>query len=231
MKVEICIDSLDQALAAEACGAHRLELCSNLLEGGTTPGFGMTRAITQQCSLPVYNMIRPRPGHFTYSAEELHIMLLEIEASAKAGAKGVVFGILNPDNTLNLDRTEKLVNTAHAHGLKVTFHRAIDVCTNVVEAIDALADMGVENILTSGQAKSAMQGLENLTRMAKQAAGRIHIMAGGGINPGNAATLVQTGVHALHCTARRVLTPNDAFGFGEVWEPDFEKIRGVVRVV
>ncbi len=231
MTIEVCIDSLEQALAAEECGAHRLELCANLREGGTTPSYGIIETISRQCALPVYAMIRPRGGHFTYTPDEIALMHLEIEAAAHAGAAGVVLGLLHRDGRFDQGHTLALVQAAHRSNLEVTYHRAIDVCTNPSEAMEALAAMGVENILTSGQAHSAMQGLDFLRKLTADAAGRINITAGGGVNPNNAAIIASAGVDAIHFTARQVIEADDAYGLGEVWAADRGKIRGVVKAL
>jgi copper homeostasis protein len=231
MTIEVCVDSVEQALAAEACGAHRLELCANLREGGTTPSYGLIELISRQCSLPIYAMIRPRGGHFFYSAGEIELMHAEIDAAAQAGVKGVVFGMLLRDGLFDFKNTQALVLHAHSMRLAVTYHRAIDVCKNPSEALEALAAMGVENILTSGQATAVMQGLDFLRKLVADAEGRINIMAGGGVNPANAAEIASIGVDAIHFTARRVAEHEDGFGFGDVWAADKEKIKGVVNAL
>jgi copper homeostasis protein len=231
MILEICIDDLPQAMAAQHCGAQRLELCANLAEGGTTPSYGMAALIAAECGLPLCAMLRPRAGHFYYTSHEFIAMQRDLEAMARAGAKGIVFGCLTADGDLQVEQTTMLVNQARTCGLAVTFHRAIDVCAKPLEAIDLLANLGVDNLLSSGQAKTAEAGLEGLRRMVQASAGRMSIMAGSGVHSGNAAVLKSTGIDALHCTARMRLDGPDSFGFGTLWLPDEQKVRALYHAI
>lgn len=231
MTIEICVEDLAQSLAAERGGADRLELCAGLSEGGLTPSYGMASLVADGCSLPVYAMVRPRGGSFVYSASELTAMHRDVEAMARAGARGVVLGCLTPAGHLDLTSTEGLVRRAREAGLGVTFHRAIDVCQAPLEVLLALADMGVEQVLTSGGARQAEKGHALIAEMVKVADGRIAVMAGSGVHPGNASRIAATGVQALHCTARRAGAGDDPLGFGVDWLPDEDKVRGVVDAV
>jgi copper homeostasis protein len=189
--VEACVDSVASAVAAERGGAGRVELCDNLVEGGTTPSAGTIAECREQLAIPVYVMIRPRGGDFLYSADEVAVMRRDIAAAQELGADGVVLGVLRPDGRVDKARTRALVRAARP--LDVTFHRAIDVARDPLEALDDLVATGVDRVLTSGQAATARAAL------VERAAGRIVILAGGGVDERNAKQLVRrTGVHEIH---------------------------------
>jgi copper homeostasis protein len=195
--VEACVDSVASALAAQEGGASRVELCDNLVEGGTTPSAGMLAACRARLSIPVFVMIRPRGGDFLYSAVEREVMRHDIEQARRLGADGVVFGALRPDGSLDTECVREL--RMHAQGLSVTFHRAFDVCRDPAETLEALVALGVQRILTSGQVAKAEEGAPAIASFVRQAAGRIGILAGGGINEDNAARIASaTGVAEIH---------------------------------
>ncbi|HEX4628825.1 MAG TPA: copper homeostasis protein CutC [Gemmatimonadales bacterium] len=197
--VEACVDSIESALAAAAGGAQRMELCANLVEGGTTPSAGTLAECRRRVDVPVCVLVRPRGGDFLYSAPEFAVMLEDIGRTKEAGAAGVVIGVLRSDGTIDEDRTSRLI--AAARPLQVTFHRAFDVCRDAAEALDALIALRVERVLTSGQAPTAPQGVATIARLIRQAAGRIGILPGGGITPENVVALVRaTGVSEVHLT-------------------------------
>jgi len=228
MKIEVAVDSVEAAIAAQNCGAARLELCANLNEGGTTPSFGMMAAVCEAVDIPVFTMIRPRPGDFIYSQTEFDVMQRDIEAAAKAGSKGVVFGVLNPEGWIDVSRTLELVRIARANSLRITFHRAFDVCNDPIAALEALCEMQFDNLLTSGQQPTADLGISKLRELVEMAHGRINIMAGSGVNPENALLIAQCGVDALHFTARKKVIQNNHFSFGDSYLFDDEKVRKIV---
>jgi copper homeostasis protein len=198
--VEACVDSVESAMAAERGGARRIELCDNLVEGGTTPSAGAIAECRRRLSIPVYVMIRPRGGEFLYSDIELAVMRRDIDEAKRLGADGIVLGLLRPDGTVAAHRTRELVH--HARPLGVTFHRAIDVSRDPLEALDALIRIGVDRVLTSGQAETASQGAHVIKALVERARGRITILAGCGINERNARALVaRTGVSEIHVRA------------------------------
>ena len=197
--VEACVDSIESALAAAAGGAQRMELCANLVEGGTTPSAGTLAECRRRLDIPICVLVRPRAGDFLYSAPEFAVLLEDVRRAKEAGAAGVVIGVLQSNGTIDKDRTSQLI--AAARPLQVTFHRAFDVCRDAAEALDALIALGVERVLTSGQAPTAPQGVATIARLVRQAAGRIGILPGGGITPENVVALVQaTGVSEVHLT-------------------------------
>jgi copper homeostasis protein len=228
MKIEVAIDNVNAAKAAELSGAARLELCANLNEGGTTPSFGMIQSVCAVVNIPVFTMIRPRAGDFIYSDSEFEVMRQDIEAAARAGSKGVVFGVLNPQGWIDISRTLELVRAARSNNLDITFHRAFDVCNDPIAALEALCEMQFDNLLTSGQQPTADMGISQLKELVQIARGRINIMAGSGVNPENALEIAQCGVDALHFTARKKVMENGHFSFGDTWKFDDEKVRKIV---
>lgn len=197
---EVCIDSVVGAIAAEAGGAGRVELCSALELGGLSPSIGLLAATVAATSLPVMAMVRPRGGNFCYSETEIRIMETDIAACKKTGAAGLVFGALLADGRIDVATTERLVRAARP--LPVTFHRAFDYCADPFLALDQLIDIGVERVLTSGQAASAPQGRELLRGLIDRATGRIGILPGGGIRPQHTKALLSyTGAAEFHATA------------------------------
>jgi copper homeostasis protein len=199
--VEVCLDSVESAIAAERGGAHRVELCGNVLEGGVTPSAGMIAAVRRAISIPVHVMIRPRGGDFLYSDHELGIMRRDIEAAKELGADGVVLGILDEDGNIDAHRTSELVQLARP--LNVTFHRAIDMTRDPVSALEALIDLRIGRVLTSGGEQTAIEGQEAIARLVRTAAGRIVVMAGSGIHEQNVRQFIEaTGVHEIHVGLR-----------------------------
>jgi len=195
--VEAAVESLDDALAAVAGGADRLELCANLDAGGTTPSAALITAVRERVEVPVVVMIRPRGGDFTYSDDELSRMYEDVAMARALGASGVVFGVLDTFDRLDLERTAALVEAAD--GVPVTFHRAIDQVARRVVAMDALAALGVARVLSSGGGKTASDGLDELRAMVERAADRLVVVAGGGVRATNARAIVErTGVAELH---------------------------------
>jgi copper homeostasis protein len=195
--IEACVDSVESAMAARAGGAHRLELCANLIEGGTTPSAGAIAQCRTRVAIPLYVMIRPRGGDFLYSDLEFEVMQGDIHNAKLLGADGVVFGLLLADGRVDVDRTRLL--TEAARPLDVTFHRAIDVSRDPFEALDDLMAVGIDRVLTSGQAATALAGARTIAKMVEQARGRLVILPGGGINERNAAKVLErTGAREAH---------------------------------
>lgn len=178
--LEVCVDDADGLAAAVEGGADRVELCSALALGGLTPSIGLM-AHAKPPPVPVYAMIRPRPGDFVFGPAELDIMRRDIDAARATGLAGVVLGASRPDGRLDERMLTKL--TGHAAGLGLTLHRAFDLAPDFEEAIATAAELGFERILTSGGAKSAPEAVDTLARLVDLAAGRLSIMPGAGINP------------------------------------------------
>jgi len=231
MEVEICIENLETALVADRLGVQRVELCSALDLGGLTPSFGMIEACVESCSLDVFVMIRPRGGGFVYSAEELNIMEVDIKKAKETGANGVVFGCLTEDFKLNEYQNQKLLNIAKSLDLGVTFHRAFDRCQATDEGLDLLINWGFDRILTSGLEKTAIEGLEKIKSWQERSGNQIEIMAGSGVNASNAKVLMDTGVGALHFTARKKIIKEDVLGMGDEFVVDTTKIEDVLKII
>jgi len=195
--VEICVDSVASATAAERGGAGRIELCCDLLEGGITPSGGMIEVVRAQVSIPLQLMIRPRGGDFCYTAHEFEIMQRDIAIAKKLGANGVVFGILNADGSVDTLRSRKLVELARP--LDVTFHRAFDMSANLLHALEDVCSTGANRILTSGGEQTALHGLQSIAALVKAAKGRIIIMPGSGIGEDNVRRILEeSGTHEIH---------------------------------
>jgi copper homeostasis protein len=195
--VEICVESVEAAIAAERGGADRIELCADLAVGGITPSTRIMRQARKCLRLPINVIIRPRAGDFSYSAREFKVMKQKIQAVKSIGLDGIVVGILDRARRVDVGRTRELVNLAHP--LPVTFHRAFDESRDLFEALEAVIQTGAVRLLTSGGKATAGRGADVLARLVVSAAGRISIMPGSGITARNALRLIQrTGVREIH---------------------------------
>lgn len=200
--------------AAVEGGADRIELCSALTCGGLTPSMALIGAAVR-APVPVHILIRPRAGNFVYDVREVELLVAEISSAVAAGSAGIVIGASRPDSTLDIALLEKLVSSARAAGeqrarpVALTLHRAFDLCKDPREALEAAIRLGFHRVLTSGGAESAMSGRAVLGALARQAQGRIKILAGAGINPSNVATILATGVDEIHASCQVPLPPPD----------------------
>lgn len=239
--LEVCANSVQSAIAAQKGGAHRIELCDNLHEGGTTPSYGQIQSTLKYLQIPVHVLIRPRPGDFLYSDYEFEVMKYDIEACAQLGCRAIVTGILNADGTVDKARCAELVQLAKNAGLKATFHRAFDVCADMFQALDDIIELGFDCILTSGGKTTAIEGASKIAQLIQRAAGRVCIMPGGGIGEYNAADIVNyTGATEIHSSARSLrksdmLYHNDHIIVGSTFsneydreETDEERVKNIV---
>ena len=186
--IEICAASVESAIEAELGGANRIELCENLAEGGTTPSIGMIEICASKLNIPIHVLIRPRPGDFVYSELDIEIMLRDIQRIKEiAGVNGFVIGALKPNGDIDIETCHRLIDACFP--FQLTFHRAFDVCVNPEKALEEIIEMGFHILLSSGQESSAIKGLELLKNLNNQAANRITIMPGAGINESNIAEL------------------------------------------
>lgn len=203
--LEVCCGDPASVLAAVAGGAGRIELCSGLLDGGLTPSIATIEFAVNSGLQEVNVLIRPRPGDFLYSDYEVSLMERDIELAVKAGATGVVIGALTPDGEVDKKLCERLITKARIVNPRtnVTFHRAFDLVRNPEKSLEDVICLGCDCILTSGLAPTALAGAGMLRDIVSLAAGRIRIMAGCGVNPGNAETIIRkSGVGIIHSTAR-----------------------------
>ena len=187
LTLEIASNSVASALAAQAGGADRIELFDNLAEGGTTPSFASIAIARERLSIPLFVLVRPRPGDFHYDALETELMLRDIAQCRALGCDGVVIGALDAGGDVDMDTCRTLVEAAGPMGL--TFHRALDVARDPLHALEAAVELGCERVLTSGAQANALAGADAIATLVRQAAGRIRVMAGAGLDPGNVATL------------------------------------------
>ncbi len=203
--LEIACDSITAAINAEAAGANRIELCDNLVQGGTTPSAAKIKLAKKYLSIPVFVLVRPRAGDFLYSEYEFQTMLEDIDLAKQLHADGIVSGVLRKDGSLDLKRTEQLMEATAP--LPFTFHRAFDMCSAPALALEELIHLGVQRILTSGQNPTALEGLSNITKWVAQANERITIVAGGGIRANNIAQLLCiTGLNEFHSSAKKLVS-------------------------
>ncbi|ODV16788.1 MAG: copper homeostasis protein CutC [Rhodanobacter sp. SCN 68-63] len=199
--LEVAASSLTSALAAQAGGAGRVELCGQLADGGVTPSYGLVAAARDRLQIPLYVLVRPRSGDFLYDEAEFELMQRDIEACVRLGCDGVVIGALNADAGVDLAGCRALV--AAAGGLGVTFHRAFDAARDPARALEDVIALGCERVLTSGGHRSALDGAAHIAALVQQAAGRVRIMAGAGIRPENVANvLARSRADELHASAR-----------------------------
>lgn len=207
MLLEICACNYQSVLNAEKAGAHRLELCSELAVGGLTPSFGFLKQTINKTRIPVFVLIRPRSGNFTYSEAEFDIMKKDIQLCKELRFAGIVSGVLNTDHTIDFERTKELI--ALSKPLPFTFHRAFDWTPNPFDTLNQLIHLGIDRVLTSGQADSAEKGIDLLNQLNEKAQNRIIILPGGGINAQNAKLFKDHGFNEIHASASSTTSVNE----------------------
>jgi copper homeostasis protein len=195
--IEVCVEGIDGLIAAQQAGADRVELCASLLEGGITPSFGTVREAMKLADIPFHVIVRPRGGDFLYSEAEFASMVADVAALSELGVAGVVVGCLTADGDIDEPRMRALVEAAGP--LAVTCHRAFDMTRDPQEALEALIRSGVGRVLTSGQRDTAIEGIELIAALVKQAAGRMIILGCGALTPENIGMVrAKTGLTEMH---------------------------------
>lgn len=240
--LEACVDSVESALAAPNGGATRLELCGNLIIGGTTPEPGLFKEIRKHTDIRIHALIRPRFGDFCYTDHEFSIIRDSVEQYRELGAEGVVIGILKPDGTLNMEQMKELMDSAG--NMSVTLHRAFDVCVDPYEAMEQAISLGIDTILTSGQKNVCIEGAGLLKDLVQKSNGRITIQIGSGVNAEAIRKMYPlTGAKAYHMSGKVTLDSvmdyrKEDVNMGlpmlsefEVWRTDEEKIRDAKKVL
>lgn len=199
--LEACVDSVESARAAKAGGATRLELCSNLIIGGTTPSQSLFKEIRKNMDISINVLIRPRFGDFCYTEDEFKVIKDEAESFYRLGADGIVIGILKPDGTLDVERMERLMDISK--NMTVTLHRAFDVCANPFEALRSAEALGINTILTSGQENTCINGIELLKKLVNQKGEALEILAGSGVSAEVIEEIyLKTGITAYHMSGK-----------------------------
>lgn len=229
MNIEICTDCVEGAIIAEKYGAKRIELCTALSVGGLTPSYGLISQCILNSAIEIHTLIRPREGDFQYSNEALKVMKIDIEMAKRAGAKGVVFGILNDKNEVS-DFNLELVKFAKSLNLEVTFHRAFDYVVDFKKAIEKIIYFGFDRLLTSGLQDVALDGLGVITYLQANYGDKIQIMAGSGINQTNALKIASSGINNIHFTAKKQINTISKFSMGKKMEVDEEKIKAICEL-
>ncbi|HHV11732.1 MAG TPA: copper homeostasis protein CutC [Clostridiales bacterium] len=234
--LEACVDGVDSALAAARGGANRMELCGNLIIGGTTPSPLLYKEIRKYTDIPIHILIRPRFGDFCYSDYEYSIMKEEVKMFCELGADGIVIGVLLPDGTLDMERMGELI--ALSGGMSVTLSRAFDVCRDPYEALDRAKELEIHTILTSGQAEHCLKGKRLIRDLVQRSEGKIDILVGGGVDAGAIQELYPaTLATSYHMSGKvvkdsRMVFRKEGVNMGlpfmseyEIWQTDGDKIR------
>ncbi|CAG0921843.1 unnamed protein product [Notodromas monacha] len=223
--LEVCVDSIQSAVNAEAGGANRLELCQALSEGGLTPSAGLLAVVKKAVSIPVFVLVRPRRGDFFYSDPEVEAMEIDIERLSEAD--GFVFGALKADGSVNESICRRLL--AKSDGKPCVFHRAFDVSSgDAILVAKQIAALGFVRLLTSGRAKTAVEGIETIRKLLRESSGNLVIMPGSGVNPGNASIFASVGCEQVHASCKRpvgsaMVFRNECCAMGDEGEDEYTR--------
>jgi copper homeostasis protein len=231
MKLEICANSYQSALNAEKAGADRIELCSELSIGGITPSYGLLEKISKEITIPVNVLIRPRSGNFCYTDDEFEIMKTNIKTCKELGFNGIVSGILNPDNSIDIKRTRELI--AISKPLSFTFHRAFDCVQNPKESLQQLINLKVDRILTSGLQEKAKNGINLLIELQEIAKNKLIILPGSGIQQKNVLHFKKAGFKEIHASASKITNKEISIFFGNTKQTvsSVENIEAILKIL
>lgn len=229
MILEICANSYQSAKNAQDAGAHRIELCQELSVGGITPSYGLLKKVVGEIDIPVFVLIRPRSGNFVYTDDEFQIMKNDIQLCKDLGYKGIVSGILKADSTLDVQRTQTLIDLAKP--LSFSFHRAFDEVKNPKEALLQLIDMGADRVLTSGQKATAEEGLELLKVLHSIAENKLTIIAGGGVSAKNVMLFKEAGLIEVHASASTTREDSNSMFSMPITFSDPIKIKAILDAI
>ncbi len=240
LTLEICANSIQSAISAQQAGAHRIELCENLEQGGTTPSYGFLAQVRKHLTIKINVLIRPRSGDFLYTDLEYQIIQDDIKVAKQLGADGVVCGILLPNGDIDVERTKALVELAKP--MSFTFHRAYDFTNDPFKALEDVISTGANCLLTAGQQPTAIQGVHLIWDLVKTAKGRITIMPGSGVNADNIEYLIETGATEFHMSGTTPVESGMTFrklgmSLGntetdyKILESNIEKIKAVLAIL
>lgn len=240
--LECCVDSVESAIQAKKGGADRLELCSNLVIGGTTPTLALFRQIRETVDIPIHVLLRPRFGDFLYTQHEKEIILKEIEMFHQAGAEGIVIGCLLPQGNLDTETLKRFID--HSGSMSVTLHRAFDMCRDPFQSLDEAISLGIDTILTSGCECSCIKGIDLLRQLQEKSQEKITILAGAGVNETAVRMLLEkTHITAFHMSGKKVLesrmqfrNPHVSMGIPgmseyQIWETDSQAVANVRQLL
>lgn len=240
--LESCVDSAESAIEAKAGGATRFELCGNLIIGGTTPEYELLQQVKEETGLETRILMRPRFGDFAYSEYEITRMETQIRNFKKLGADGVVIGVLTKEGNLNIEAMKRLIHAAD--GMKITLHRAFDVCKDPMKTFEECKKLGIHTILTSGQEGNCLKGKKLLMQLLEMAGEDIEILIGAGVNASVIQEFVKdTTAHAFHMSGKKVIPSvmeyrNERVNMGlpgiseyEIWRTSREEIQKAVEVL
>lgn len=240
--LECCVDSVESAIEAKKGGANRLELCSNLIIGGTSPSIALFKSIRKNVDIKINVLLRPRFGDFLYTDNEFNIIKEEVKMFKEAGADGIVIGCLKSDGSLDIEKMEILIK--EAGGMHVTLHRAFDVMKDPFLGLEQAKELGVNTILTSGQKNTALEGKNLISELIEKASNDIEILIGSGVDAQVIKSFLQdTNANAFHMSGKETLDSkmeyrkeNVSMGLPmmseyEIWQTSRNKIEEAYKVI
>ena len=229
MKLEICANSYQSAINAEKAGADSIELCSELSVGGITPSYGLLKKVSENISIPVSVLIRPRSGNFCYSDEEFELMKHNIKLCKELGFAGIVSGILQTDNSIDIQRIKEIFELSKP--LSFTFHRAFDCVINPKQSLQQLIELGVDKILTSGLKEKAVDGIDLLIELQKMAKDKLVILPGSGINIKNIALFKDAKFKEIHTSASKIIAQKNNTSYFENYPQTVSDVSMIKKIV